>query len=394
MGRNNPTLETFKYYKKEKRISQRIPDDLIGKQQEFLSFILYRHIQYDYPLNLIGNMDETPLSFDIPSNMTVEETGASTVSICTTGHKKSNFTVVLSCMADGVVIRANREGYMNSDEMIWWIENVWNLPVVPGGLTSKLQPLDVCINKSFKNKYRECYNNWMAEEIKNLTPTGRIQCPAYNLVDEWVQTSWEKVDINLTQRNCVYVDEQNECENNENNEHNDERTERNDERGEYNDECDKQLSNGYSENAIIFDIGGVCVGSPSEGIAQYERKHNLSPNFINVSMYIREQLKTSEDYWIHLLKEASNETEPPKEVPDEIQKAYDILEQHNWTEVERISYEKTRMAILDDEDAIRTAVGEAVSDIAKKLLKEGVSHEIISKVTGLSTSRVGELNME
>ncbi|RHZ53304.1 hypothetical protein Glove_443g62 [Diversispora epigaea] len=36
--------------------------------------------------------------------------------------------------------------------------------------------------------------------------------------------------------------------------------------------------------AIIFDIGGVCVGSPLEGIAQYERKHNLPPNFINVSI--------------------------------------------------------------------------------------------------------------
>ncbi|CAG8457290.1 10479_t:CDS:1 [Diversispora eburnea] len=119
---------------------------------------------------------------------------------------------------------------------------------------------------------------------------------------------------------------------------------------------------------------------------------NISYIFIELPKFdkCREQLKTSEDYWIHLLKEASNETKPPKEVPDEIQKAYDILEQYNWTEVERISYEKTRMAILDDEDAIRTAVGEAVSEIAKKLLKEGVSHEIISKVSDLSTSRVGQ----
>ncbi|CAG8584843.1 5401_t:CDS:2, partial [Diversispora eburnea] len=43
--------------------------------------------------SLIGNMDETPLTFDMPSNMTVEETGSRTVSIHTTGHEKSNFTV-------------------------------------------------------------------------------------------------------------------------------------------------------------------------------------------------------------------------------------------------------------------------------------------------------------
>ncbi|CAG8516239.1 2681_t:CDS:2 [Diversispora eburnea] len=34
---------------------------------------------------------------------------------------------------------------------------------------------------------------------------------------------------------------------------------------------------------------------------------------------------TYEDYWIHLLKEASNERKPPKEALNENQKAYDFL---------------------------------------------------------------------
>ena len=42
-------------------IAQRLPDDLIKKQQEFLAFIMYRHIQHDYPLALIDNMNETPV---------------------------------------------------------------------------------------------------------------------------------------------------------------------------------------------------------------------------------------------------------------------------------------------------------------------------------------------
>ena len=62
---------------------------------------MYRRIQHDYPLALIGNMDETPVSFDLPSNTTIDELGARSVSIRITGHEKTNFTVVLSYLADG-----------------------------------------------------------------------------------------------------------------------------------------------------------------------------------------------------------------------------------------------------------------------------------------------------
>ncbi|CAG8571802.1 1709_t:CDS:2, partial [Diversispora eburnea] len=46
-----------------------------------------------------------------------------------------------------------------------------NLAVIPGGLT----------------------------KIKKLTPTGCIQCPAYNLVAQWVEISWDKIDPILKQ---------------------------------------------------------------------------------------------------------------------------------------------------------------------------------------------------
>ncbi|CAG8661263.1 11177_t:CDS:2, partial [Paraglomus occultum] len=49
----------------------------------------------------VCNMDETPLTFDLPNNNTIDNVGARTVSIRTTGHERSSFTVVLSCMADG-----------------------------------------------------------------------------------------------------------------------------------------------------------------------------------------------------------------------------------------------------------------------------------------------------
>ncbi|GBB89004.1 hypothetical protein RclHR1_15640002 [Rhizophagus clarus] len=94
---------------------------------------------------------------------------------------------------------------MNENKMLYWIENIWtkrerisnsqsllvlnsfsvhivdsvkrhfdekntNIAVIPGGLTSCLQPLDVSVNKSFKTKMRRNYNEWMVEAAKGLTP--------------------------------------------------------------------------------------------------------------------------------------------------------------------------------------------------------------------------------
>ena len=51
-------------------------------------------------MRAIGNMDETPMFFDMPGNRTVDVKGASTVSIKTSGAEKQHFTVILSCLAD------------------------------------------------------------------------------------------------------------------------------------------------------------------------------------------------------------------------------------------------------------------------------------------------------
>ena len=122
-------------------VAQRLPEDYVKQQSEFLSYVLYCRNEYDYPLALIGNMDETPMAFNLPSNTTIEQSGTKTISILTTGHERSNFTVVLACMADGtkllpviifklkrvpreefpdgVIICVNSEGWMNESEMIW-----------------------------------------------------------------------------------------------------------------------------------------------------------------------------------------------------------------------------------------------------------------------------------
>jgi hypothetical protein len=49
----------------------------------------------------LGNMDEIPLTFDVPSNKTVDVKGAKTIIIKTSCNEKMCYTVVLACCADG-----------------------------------------------------------------------------------------------------------------------------------------------------------------------------------------------------------------------------------------------------------------------------------------------------
>ncbi|GES99374.1 pogo transposable element with KRAB domain [Rhizophagus clarus] len=218
-------------------ISQKLPENYVSLQSEFLSYVLFRRREHQYPLSLIANMDKTPISFNLSNNTTVEQRGTRTISILSTRHERSNFTVVLACTVDGtklppviifklvnvlheefpdgVIIWANRDGWMNESEMIWWIENIWtrrarrgvnlrsllvldsftahktttvknqfcekytDIAVIPGILTSRLQPLDVSLNKSFKSK---------------------IKRPTYSLVANWIKESWDSIDTNMIKR--------------------------------------------------------------------------------------------------------------------------------------------------------------------------------------------------
>ena len=57
-----------------------------------------------------------------------------------------------------------------------------NLAVIPGGLTSILQPLDVSLNKPFKDGVRKRWMEWMAEGIHEFTASGRQKKPSKELI--------------------------------------------------------------------------------------------------------------------------------------------------------------------------------------------------------------------
>ena len=87
------------------KISQKVPEDLEEKITDFHSFMIKRRKRQDYDLKQIGNMDETPTWFDMPSSRTVNKAGGKTVFVRTSGHEKVRFTTVLGCMADGTKLK-------------------------------------------------------------------------------------------------------------------------------------------------------------------------------------------------------------------------------------------------------------------------------------------------
>jgi len=54
-----------------------------------------------FEIGQLGNKDEVPLTFDVPSNKTVDVKGAKTIMIKTSGNEKKHYTVALACCAGG-----------------------------------------------------------------------------------------------------------------------------------------------------------------------------------------------------------------------------------------------------------------------------------------------------
>ena len=148
------------------------------------------------------------MNLDMPPSRTVNPASEKTVLIKTTGNEKNHFTVVLACLADDtklkpmiifkrktmpredipseILVHVHDKGWMYENGMKLWIQRVWetrpggllkknacldydslkyhfmesikkklkdrntDVALIPAGLTSQLQPLDVSINKQRK----------------------------------------------------------------------------------------------------------------------------------------------------------------------------------------------------------------------------------------------------
>ncbi|XP_046880826.1 uncharacterized protein LOC124470774 [Hypomesus transpacificus] len=228
---------------------KKLPDDWEEKVQDFKSFIHGIIIEHNFPPSKVGNMDEVPMFFDAPQ--TVASVGEKSVKVTTTGLERTHFTAVLSCMADGTklppciifkrvtmprekfppgcFVMCNKEGRVNKEVMSEWLKVCWRkrpgsifnpegllimdsraehktekikktikeqrsqLAIIPGGLTCKLQPLDVGVNHAFKVYVREEWEKWMSEGQHKFTPAGKLKKAKFSDACSWVVTAWNRV---------------------------------------------------------------------------------------------------------------------------------------------------------------------------------------------------------
>ncbi|KAF4804496.1 pogo transposable element with KRAB domain-like protein [Turdus rufiventris] len=134
-------------------VSQRLLVDYEEKVATFRSYCKSKIAENNIQAKHIINMDEVPLTFDMPLTRTVEKTETPTVPVRTTGNEKSSFTIVLSVLSDGqklspmvifkrktfpkdkfpdrIVVAVNPKGWMDEEVMKTWLTTVYALKV-PG----------------------------------------------------------------------------------------------------------------------------------------------------------------------------------------------------------------------------------------------------------------------
>ena len=242
-------------------VAQKLPKDYEDKLISFQRFVISKRKQHSFELKHIGNADQTPLTFDIVTNSTVAEKGIKSVPILTTGHDKDRFTVMLACLGDGtklppyvvfkrktlpknmvfphgLVVRCQEKGWMNEDLVKDWLNTVWSkvgglshrksmlvwdsfrahlsnpvrrtlqslnteCAVIPGGMTGILQPLDVSINKPFKDRLRNKWQQWMISGEHTLTASGRMRKAELNVICNWIKQAWDEIPTEMIQKSFL-----------------------------------------------------------------------------------------------------------------------------------------------------------------------------------------------
>ena len=233
--------------------SQYVPADYADKLMTFRKAVISIRKTKSISQSNIINMDQTMCRFDMPPSRTNSKKGEKTVRIKTTRAEKKGFTVALAATADGqklpaviifkerggvfgvrvrsklkvptnVRVRASMNGWMTAPEYHHWLTAIFKkqeeprllivdsyrahvtkesvdmakdecnaeLVIIPGGCTSVVQPMDKCINRPFKQRVREHWQEWMRQD-RPKTPSGNLKQPTRQDVIDWVSEAWTSI---------------------------------------------------------------------------------------------------------------------------------------------------------------------------------------------------------
>ena len=65
-----------------------------------------------------------------------------------------------------------------------------------------LQPLDVSLNKSFKDRVR-LWNEWMSFGDVKLTKGGNMMKPDITLCCQWVKQAWDDIPVEMVKKSFL-----------------------------------------------------------------------------------------------------------------------------------------------------------------------------------------------
>ncbi len=215
---------------------------------------------------LLFNMDEVPVFYDMCRKSTYNFKGDRSVPIVRTNGQKKRLTVCLCISSDGrklpvyiifkrkklkteypymrnIIATSNENGWITEKLMGDWIKKIWNRTIlnpsqlkmlildkcsshvresvvksitengnyidfVPAGCTSLVQPLDLVVNKPFKDHLRVLYEDWLENEgikEKNRTKQGYLKAPSDIKIMQWIREAWDKIDETLIIKSFKYA---------------------------------------------------------------------------------------------------------------------------------------------------------------------------------------------
>jgi len=228
-----------------------------------------RYVDFDKKFgckhSLIANMDETPVFFDMGRKTTYHWRGERSISILKTTGFRKRVTVCLAVLSNGeklpplvifsgktpptnpfketMVLAVNKNAWITETLLLKWVNEIWNkvkfppnsrplllldqcsthkkpsisqslktntsLDYIPAGCTSIVQPLDLSINKPFKDSLKKLFEEWLHNEgSKDTNVTAKkknLRAPTTSLLLTWINKAWGDVSKELIVNSFKYA---------------------------------------------------------------------------------------------------------------------------------------------------------------------------------------------